>query len=137
VLFAIVAIFLFDSVSKSGKIESVANLTTQQLAEFSAKVPSAQIVLIQPPLGTGEPTPPYTVYYRLPNPASDDLAKQLIVLLGTLVTAVSSFYFGANSVQSAVAKRDNAPPTEVPARPDPTVSDGKGDVKAPDPIKVM
>lgn len=30
-----------------------------------------------------------------------DLAKQLITLLGTLVTAVASFYFGANAVSSA------------------------------------
>jgi heme/copper-type cytochrome/quinol oxidase subunit 2 len=38
----------------------------------------------------------------LENQASDDLAKQLITLLGTLVTAVAAFYFGANSVTSAL-----------------------------------
>jgi hypothetical protein len=118
VLFAIVAIFLFDSVSKSGKIESIANQTAEQVGDFLTK--TAQVISVQPALDAGKPELRYTVYYRLPNPASDDIAKQLIVLLGTLVTAVSSFYFGANSVQSAVAKRDAAPPTEVPARPGPT-----------------
>jgi hypothetical protein len=34
-------------------------------------------------------------------PVSDDFAKQLLVMMGTLVTAVASFYFGANTVASA------------------------------------
>jgi hypothetical protein len=33
-----------------------------------------------------------------------DIAKQLITLLGTLVTAVASFYFASNAVESAHAK---------------------------------
>jgi heme/copper-type cytochrome/quinol oxidase subunit 2 len=34
--------------------------------------------------------------------ASDDIAKQLVTTVGTLVTAVAAFYFGANSVTSAL-----------------------------------
>ena len=37
------------------------------------------------------------------DPAALDIAKQLITLLGTLVTAVASFYFGSNAVSSAHA----------------------------------
>lgn len=37
------------------------------------------------------------------DPAAADIAKQLVVLLGTLVTAVASFYFGTNAVSSAHA----------------------------------
>jgi hypothetical protein len=38
------------------------------------------------------------------NTAAVDIAKQLITLLGTLVTAVASFYFASNAVESAHAK---------------------------------
>jgi hypothetical protein len=116
VLFAIVAIFLFNSVSKSGKIETAPNLTAGEVSNWQAK--AAQFISVQPALEPSKPELRYTVTYSLPNPASDDIAKQLIVLLGTLVTAVSSFYFGANSVQSAVGKREGG--TEVPAQPGPT-----------------
>jgi MFS family permease len=34
--------------------------------------------------------------------ASNDIAKQLVTTVGTLVTAVAAFYFGANSVTSAL-----------------------------------
>lgn len=55
------------------------------------------------------------------NPGAD-IAKQLIVLLGTLVTAVASFYFGSNAVSSAhdqvlkalggqVTRSQNPPPS--------------------------
>src|SRR2546423_6813445 len=54
----------------------------------------------------GQKTGNKTVYYRSGSRAAEDLAKQLIVLLGTLVTAVSSFYFGSSSI-AAVTK----PPT--------------------------
>src|SRR5439155_16505901 len=43
------------------------------------------------------------VYYWHDNPTGDDFAKQLLVLLGTLVTSVASFYFGSQAVTSAVA----------------------------------
>lgn len=39
----------------------------------------------------------------LENEASDDMALQLLTVLGTLVTAVAAFYFGASSVSAAVA----------------------------------
>ena len=41
------------------------------------------------------------MFYRDSNPAGEDFAKQLLVLLGTLVTSVASFYFGTNAVSSA------------------------------------
>jgi hypothetical protein len=66
------------------------------------------------PGGSGVPSPPtqvpqapgaatttagagqsfFTIYYRNISDASHDFAKQLLVLIGTLVTAVASFYFG-------------------------------------------
>ena len=98
----------YQLVRSNGSTETIRNLTYNQARDLSM-VPGAEV---QPPLPregsefaraeAANTASRYEVTYRVPNsPASDDLAKQLIVLLGTLVTAVASFYFGANSVQSA------------------------------------
>jgi len=44
-----------------------------------------------------------------PNAQAVEIAKQLITLLGTLVTAVASFYFGSNAVQTAHETMLNRP----------------------------
>lgn len=42
---------------------------------------------------------PFEIGYRArPNAAAEDFAKQLMTLLGTLMTSVSAFYFGARTV---------------------------------------
>lgn len=61
--------------------------------------------------------------------AGTDIAKQLIVLLGTLVTAVASFYFGSSSVSSARdaadrAQRMNAGPNATGVDVDTLPADG-------------
>lgn len=127
VVFAIAAIFLYSNVSSSGQIKQWAAVTEDQLADLRKQV---TVVLIQPtavvptapgqaapaPATTGQPQavpvpakPTFTVYYRdISSAAGDDIAKQLIVLLGTLVTAVASFYFGSSSVASARDAADRA-----------------------------
>ncbi len=51
------------------------------------------------------------VYYRpTPNPASEDFAKQLLVLIGTLVTSVAGFYFGSQAVSDAQDASGLGPP---------------------------
>lgn len=49
-----------------------------------------------------------------------DVAKQLITLLGTLVTAVSSFYFGTNAVSSehSAMRNQAVPPKVVDSEPE-------------------
>lgn len=42
--------------------------------------------------------------------ASQDLAKQLLTMLGTLLAAVSSFYFGSSSATSAAMRGQNPQP---------------------------
>lgn len=123
VVFAIAAIFLYSNVSSSGKIRMVEKLTTADVIELRKHVTVIFTLppFVEPPAAGTEQaqpaTPPaagtqqarpqpatYTVYFRdLSSPAGDDIAKQLIVLLGTLVTAVASFYFGSSSVASAQA----------------------------------
>ena len=65
-----------------------------------------------PPAGGGTPaTSLYAVTYRIaPNPASEDFAKQLLVLIGTLVTSVAGFYFGAKAVADAQDSGGAGPP---------------------------
>jgi heme/copper-type cytochrome/quinol oxidase subunit 2 len=109
VLFAIVSIFLYSSVA-TVRLQSITNVAADQLPELRRRVP---VDLVVPATGNG----PFTVYFRTSNPAGDDLAKQLIVLLGTLVTAVASFYFGASSVTSAVANKEGAPVQQAPPKP--------------------
>jgi hypothetical protein len=96
VLFTIISIFLYISLSNGTKIQTLdiaSNLTDQQRAEFVSRS-TVNIILIQPIERPGE-APRYTVYYQNRSGVADDFAKQLLILLGTLVTAVASFYFGA------------------------------------------
>jgi hypothetical protein len=103
VVFAIVAIFVYSNVSSSGAVQKMSNVPKSDLEsikkqlEFIASIPDPKNAEVS------------TVYYRNSvNRAAEDIAKQLIILLGTLVTAVSSFYFGSNSVSSAQAAMEKA-----------------------------
>src|SRR5262249_19132092 len=46
-------------------------------------------------------------YRSASDPTTNDFAKQLLVLLGTLMTAVTSFYLGAGTTASVVAQAVN------------------------------
>lgn len=124
VIFAVAAIYLYNSVSYGGRTETKADLSEQEARAFTdalTKISGGQYSVYPalpipptPPPKEGEksasqPQARYMVMYRLANNgAGEDLAKQLIVLLGTLITAVSSFYFGSASVASATAAVTNA-----------------------------
>jgi hypothetical protein len=101
-LFFIAAIFLFSSTRHTGvDRQELRRLTGIDAARFSA-IPTD---LIQQ--STSRTVGADTVYdvtlspAPLDNRTSDDLAKQLITTVGTLVTAVAAFYFGANTVRAA------------------------------------
>jgi hypothetical protein len=95
-LFAIVSIFIFSSLSATGKIEATMPLTQEARDLFKKGVPNSQYLFDQT-TGSGADTK-YIVYYRqVANPAAEDFGKQLLAILATLVTAVSSFYFGAKT----------------------------------------
>lgn len=137
VLFAILSVFLYQGVSTSGPVNTIENLSDAERAQFIRDHTTArdiQAVLVkdkdgQPllikdkeeqPLRNPDGTPKflYNVSYRSANPTSDDFAKQLLVLLGTLMTAITSFYLGAGTAMSAAT----AGQTAVLASPPPTVS---------------
>jgi hypothetical protein len=129
VLFAILAVFLYEGVSgTSGPVNTVENLSDAERAAFlrdHATARDLQAVLVKDkegqPLKNPDGTPKYVynVTYRSANLTSDDFAKQLLVLLGTLMTAITSFYLGAGMATSAAAA---AAPTTDLVSPPPTVS---------------
>lgn len=96
-LFAIVTIFLYSDLSKRGHIVASPDLADAEWQAFQRLVPPSQIVATQTTADNKT-----RVFYRdVSNPVGEDFAKQLLVLLGTLVTSVASFYFGTNAVTSA------------------------------------
>jgi nitrogen fixation/metabolism regulation signal transduction histidine kinase len=99
VLFAILSVFLYQSISIGGARFKIDEMSTADRAEFIRSHTNARD--IQSSETKGKPGF-YDVTYRSANPASEDFAKQLLVLLGTLMTAITSFYLGAGTVTSAV-----------------------------------
>jgi hypothetical protein len=137
VLFAILSVFLFKTVSAGGRTYTVVNLSDTERTQFIRDHVNArdvqsliykdkdgqQIVAKDKdgqPLKNDDGTPRYfyDVSYNSTNSASDDFAKQLLVLLGTLMTAITSFYLGAGTATSAAA----ATQTAASANPPPTAS---------------
>ena len=117
VLFAVLSVFLFKSLA-SGPNVKIVNLSETERAQFIRDHADARDISSTiskdgegKPIALknedGSPKYLYDVSYRSTNPTSDDFAKQLLVLLGTLMTAVTSFYLGAGTVTSAVAAGQN------------------------------
>jgi len=98
-IFAVMAMGLFSQVHQAGHVVSSVGLTQAQLNAL----PPGEIAGQRARVESGRRV--FDVDRLLPgSDASDDIAKQLVTILGTLVVAVSAFYFGANSsVQAAAA----------------------------------
>jgi hypothetical protein len=124
VLFAILSVFLYKGISNGGALNTVENLSDTERVQFIRDHTTArdiQAILVKDkdgPLKNPDGTPKnlYNVSYHSANTASDDFAKQLLVLLGTLMTAITSFYLGAGTATSAAAAG------QAGATPKPTIS---------------
>jgi hypothetical protein len=111
VLFAILTVYLYSDMSQV-HLQSATGLTGDQKTEFRASLRGDQFISAVSN-GMSGPDARWTVYYRATNPASEDFGKQLLVMIGTLVTSVASFYFGAKTAgmpQSAAAVVASSPP---------------------------
>jgi hypothetical protein len=94
ILFAIVTVYFYSTLSSSG-VGTATGLSAEQRDSFVNSFKD-QVVTVT---GSG----PFTVYFREGgNPAGSDFAKQVLVLIGTLVTAVASFYFASRATSSDV-----------------------------------
>jgi hypothetical protein len=129
VLFAIITIFLFGSLSEPAVgLRAIDGLTDPQKEEFLNKNQNlGSVVVIPYTIGNQKL---YTIEYREKSDedakarqrAKEDFAKQLLVLVGTLVTAVSSFYFGTRAVASQAETR--VPGTLASVKPSKVVAGG-------------
>lgn len=104
VLFFLAAVFLFESTQDRPDAtvrrtlqgitsDRLAGIPTEQVLSLQSRTEGTATVydveLSQAPTNTAE---------------SNDIAKQLITVVGTLVTAVAAFYFGASSVGAATSR---------------------------------
>ena len=85
VIFAILTVYLYTDISNPDLV-AASNLT---LEEKDRLVANGGVVTTSM-TGQGD-TARYTAYFLNPDQGADDFAKQLLVMLGTLVTSASSF----------------------------------------------
>ena len=105
IIFAILVVFLFNASSPRARI--VDRLDEQQAREFAAQLPKDRYWSSILPSGEA-PAKKQVVYGEVRNGASEDFLKQILIMLGTLVTSISSFYFGARAA-SGVAPGGKVP----------------------------
>jgi hypothetical protein len=106
VLFAILTVYLFSSLN--GWSEEIGNClsdadSARMVSEWRGNAPISRRPIVAPDTACPRQTAPlYSVFIgRVPDQAGIDFAKQLLVLIGTLVTSVASFYFGSKAVGEA------------------------------------
>ena len=133
VLFAILTVYLFSSLNGPQQFDAVATcLNAAQSAQVVSNPPSSEPLIRRPDqscTGFDAANPLYDVVVQHPlSPAGIDFAKQLLVMIGTLVTSVASFYFGSKAVGEArdVAAGLNVQPVLHGVEP-PTLTQGGQD----------
>jgi hypothetical protein len=133
-LFFIAAVFLFNSTRRSPPTQDELR-TLQGIDEARFATIPTDLIYDSDQQVAGDGTISYDVVLSpspLENQASDDLAKQLVTTLATLVTAVAAFYFGAASV-SAQHKERRGRGDGSDAAGAAVVIGGQGGVAAPGP----
>jgi hypothetical protein len=92
ILLAILSIYLYGSLSNNASVIEHVSLATRDAMLTN---PAYKVI------GSVSTGNDFTVQVQSRNDDAVDFAKQLLVLLGTLVTSISSFYFGTRAVVSA------------------------------------
>ena len=119
IIFIIMGVYLFRTVAE-GMVTQLTNLTADQVVQLGDHV----IDVIQNESET------FDVTLRVgATPAAEQLALQLVTILGTLVTAVASFYFGSSTAlqgQDQTPSPTPSPLVNTPTPPDSTVDVGPG-----------
>jgi len=114
VIFAILTVYLYTDISNPDLV-AASNLT---LEEKDRLVANGGVVTTSM-TGQGD-TARYTAYFLNPDQGADDFAKQLLVMLGTLVTSIAAFYFGSRGAAAGAAAAPPNPtlraitPTDLP-----------------------
>lgn len=111
-IFAILTVFLYSDLAAQppGKLSSISGLTSVQAKSLSSTVKVVSELAEQKATDDKSPAT-FTVYFReAKNPAAEDFAKQVLVMIGTLVTSVTSFYFGSKGAATSTPGADTAKP---------------------------
>ena len=114
-IFVISALFIFGKLTET-QSAVMQGVTAKQLE----LLPQGDIIKQVPEANPAKDAPPtYDVtLVHLPSvsKAAEDFARQVVTMVGTLVVSIASFYFGAQSVQTAVSSMQNdAQPDEPEA----------------------
>lgn len=107
-IFSILTVFLYSNLATRplSELQSIVGLNQAQVDSLKGTV---QVAAVKPAL---DPKDGFTVYFREPkNQAAEDFAKQLLVLIGTLVTSVTSFYFGSRGAATTQTETPKTTPT--------------------------
>ena len=105
-LFFLMSVFLYLDVAGSTTESTIDGLNETQVAELRD---SSTVLAVDPVLDSaGKAVVPPAFNVRVArqeegtsSQVAQDMARQLITVLGTLIVAISAFYFGSNSVQAA------------------------------------
>ena len=96
-LFFVAMTFIYLSFARGQPDRKLQGLTPAQFAQ----IPANELISSTPIPATGTPTSYNVVIEGNVPAAAQDLGKNVIVILGTLITAVAAFYFGSRSATSA------------------------------------
>jgi hypothetical protein len=119
VLFVILTIYLYSDVSNP-KVYMLAGLSEIQLEKFLASAHGSKVLTTINTAASGSP-PLFNVYYQNVSAAGGDFAKQLLVMIGTLMTSVTSFYFASKPASvTTTASADTSTPAPEPTRVSPS-----------------
>ena len=112
VLFAITSVYFHGSLAKLG-LQQSGPLSETDAGAFRATLRPEEFIRTIPSADGKQ----YVVVYRLGTEASDDFAKQVLTLLGTLMTSVASFYFAASTASAGQARPQPSSPTVTSVSP--------------------
>jgi hypothetical protein len=96
-LFFVAITFIYFSAVRGQPARRLQGLTPAQFTQ----IPAEDLISSTPIPATGTPTSYNVVIQGSISPAAQDIGKNVVVLLGTLITAVAAFYFGSKSATSA------------------------------------
>jgi hypothetical protein len=109
VIFAILTVFLYGTLASGTQLQRNTVVPSFDRAEFLRTNPSVKDVVL---ISQDPTTKASTIALIVPvDPAGVDFGKQLLTLIGTLMTAATAFYFGAQTAAAAAAQAsDGAKP---------------------------
>ena len=105
-LFFLMAVFLYLDVARTGTERRLTGVSQSSYDEIisGGQVISAYSYMVTDPDNPEQEVQRWDVVLRAARERSEvaeELARQLITVLGTLIVAIAAFYFGTNSVQAA------------------------------------